>query len=70
MFYYLNFDERGFLGRKGMSYNNGIEDAIELCLKEILESKDKDEAVQRVKGLLGFMKTSKFDRIKKLIGAF
>jgi hypothetical protein len=51
------------------SYQSGLEDATELCLSEIVEASTKDEAVCKVKTLLGYMKTEKFERIKNLIGA-
>jgi len=53
-----------------MGYQNGFEDAIELCLSEIVESKSKKEAVKKIKGLLGIMKSNKFERIRQKLGTF
>lgn len=53
-----------------MSYQNGFEDAVELCLSEILESKSNEEAIKKIKHLLGIMKSNKFESIRQKIGAF
>jgi len=52
-----------------MSYNDGFEDALELCLKEVTKAKVIDEAIRQIKYILGLVKEDKFDRIKKMLGA-
>jgi len=55
---------------KKTSYLTGVEDGFELCLKEVMASKDKEDAIKKLKGLLGFVKSNKFERIRREIGAF
>jgi len=52
-----------------LSYQSGFEDAVELCLSEIIESKSKEEAAKKIKGLLGIMMSNKFERIRQKLGA-
>lgn len=52
-----------------MSYQEGFEDSLELCLDEVKGSNNKEEAIQRIQYLLGLVKEHKFDRIKQMIGA-
>ena len=51
-----------------MSYQDGFEDATELCLREVCEAKSRTEARRRVKYLLDLVKEDKFDRIKQMLG--
>jgi len=52
-----------------MSYQDGFEDATELCLRELCEAKSRTEARRRVKYLLDLVKEDKFDKIKQMLGA-
>ena len=45
-----------------------IEDAVELCLAETMDAKNKEDAVNRIKSMLGVIKTSKFERMRKYLG--
>lgn len=53
-----------------MSYQDGFEDATELCLKEITKAKGMEEAIRQIRYILGLVKEDKFDRIKKMLGVF
>jgi hypothetical protein len=57
--------ERGFV----MSYQEGFEDSLELCLLEVKKSKSKRDALGKIQYFLGLVKEHKFDRIKEMIGA-
>lgn len=57
---------KGFLA---MSYQEGFEDSLELCLVEVKRSKTKKVALDRIQYFLGLVKEHKFDRIKEAIGA-
>jgi hypothetical protein len=52
-----------------MSYQEGFEDAAELCLDEVKKSNDKSEAADRIKELIELVKQNKFDRIRHMLGA-
>lgn len=52
-----------------MTYQDGFEDATELCLSEIKWAKTKTDAQQKVMYLLGLVKEQKFGKIKKMLGA-
>jgi hypothetical protein len=52
-----------------MSYQEGFEDSLELCLVEVKKSKTKKDALERIQYFLGLVKEHKFDRIKEMIGA-
>jgi hypothetical protein len=52
-----------------MSYQEGFEDAAELCLDELKKANDKVEAAERIKDLLELVKQNKFDRIRHMLGA-
>lgn len=52
-----------------LSYREGFEDSLELCLEEVGKSKGKQDAIQRIRYLLGLVKERKFDRIKEMLGA-
>jgi hypothetical protein len=51
------------------NYQEGFEDSLELCLSEVKESSNKEDAVQRIRYILGLVKEHKFDRIKQILGA-
>lgn len=51
-----------------MSYRDGFEDAIELCIAESEDSNDKEKALEKMKDLLVLVKEDKFDRLKKMLG--
>jgi hypothetical protein len=51
-----------------LSYPEGFEDAIELCIAESEDAKDKTEALEKMKDLLVLVKEDKFDRLKKMLG--
>ena len=50
-----------------MSYAEGFEDAIELCLHEIRECDCVDKARMKIELLSGLVKERKFDRIKSML---
>jgi hypothetical protein len=52
-----------------MSYQEGFEDALELCLSEVKKSNTKKDALSRLNYLLGLIKEHKLDRVKQMIGA-
>ena len=49
------------------SYRRGFEDAAELCLSEINESKTLKEAKQRVETVLSLIKEDKLERLKQIL---
>lgn len=51
-----------------MSYQEGFEDSLELCLSEVKKSTSKKDAVHRIQYLLGLIKEHKLDRVKQMIG--
>jgi hypothetical protein len=51
-----------------VSYAEGFEDAIELCIDETEDSTDKSKALERMRDLLVLVKEEKFDRLKKMLG--
>jgi hypothetical protein len=51
-----------------MSYAEGFEDAIELCIAESEDACDKAKALEKMKDLLVLVKEEKFDRLKKMLG--
>jgi len=54
---------------KAMSnYEEGFEDAVQLCLTELKKSNRKKEAVSRLEYILGLVMEHKFDRIKQMLG--
>jgi hypothetical protein len=52
-----------------LTYQEGFEDSLELCLIEVKKSKTKKAALGRLQYFLGLVKEHKFDRIKEAIGA-
>jgi len=55
---------------KNMSnYEEGFEDALQLCHTEIKKSGNKKDALRRVEYLIGLVMEHKFDRIKQMLGA-
>ena len=51
-----------------MSYQEGFEDAIELCLAESEDCSTKENALEKMRDLLVLVKEQKFDRLKKMLG--
>jgi hypothetical protein len=51
-----------------MSYQEGFEDAIELCIAESEDSPSKEQALAKMHELLVLVKEDKFDRLKKMLG--
>jgi hypothetical protein len=51
-----------------MSYQEGFEDAIELCIAESEDSASKEKALAKLRDLLVLVKEDKFDRLKKMLG--
>ena len=56
-------------GTERLSYREGFEDSLELCLEEVDKSNGKQETLQRIRYLLGLVRERKFDRIKKMLSA-
>ena len=52
-----------------MSYEEGFEDAIELCMDEAEKPPDKQYAVKRLEYILGLVKEHKFEKIKRMLGS-
>lgn len=52
-----------------MSYEEGFEDAAELCLDEAKRANDKSDIIKRIESLLELVKQNKFDRIRHMLGA-
>ena len=51
------------------SYEEGFEDALQLCHTEIKKSNNKRDALCRLEYLIGLVMEHKFDRIKQMLGA-
>lgn len=51
-----------------LSYQEGFEDAIELCLAESEDCSTKEDALEKMRNLLVLVKEQKFDRLKKMLG--
>ncbi len=51
-----------------MSYQEGFEDALELCLLEVKKPKTRKDALERIRYFLGLVKEHKFVRIREMIG--
>ncbi len=51
------------------SYEEGFEDALQLCHTELKKSNCKKDALSKVEYLLGLVMEHKFDRIKQMLGA-
>jgi len=51
-----------------MSYKEGFEDAMELCISESEDVASKKNALERMKYILTLVKEDKFDRLKKELG--
>lgn len=50
-----------------MSYVDGFEDATELCLATLEDSKTRDDSIDKVKEYLGLLKEQKFARLKQML---
>jgi hypothetical protein len=51
-----------------LSYQEGFEDALELCLAETEDCQTKEVALEKMRDLLVLVKEQKFDRLKKMLG--
>ena len=52
---------------KRLSYAEGFEDAVELCLHELKKAKDLHEIEDRLREIIELVKERKFDRIKNML---
>jgi len=52
-----------------MSYQEGFEDAAELCLDEAKRANNRGEVIERIESLLELVKQNKFERIRHMLGA-
>jgi len=48
-------------------YNRGFEDALELCLADLEETKTLEEAKAKVRSYLGLLKEHKLKRLRKMV---
>jgi hypothetical protein len=53
---------------RDLSYQEGFEDAIELCLAESEDCLSKEAALEKMRDLLVLVKEQKFDRLKRMLG--
>lgn len=51
-----------------MSYAEGFEDGVELCIAESEDAGTKTEALAKLRDLLVLVKEDKFDRLKRMLG--
>ena len=51
-----------------MSYENGFEDALELCWNEAQEVENKEALIERIEYFIRLVKESKMDKVKQMIG--
>jgi len=51
------------------NYEEGFEDALQLCHTELKSSSSKKDALTRLEYLIGLVMEHKFDRIKQMLGA-
>jgi len=52
---------------RGEDYRNGFEDALELCIAELNDAKDKDASVKKLMEYLGLVKEDKLERLKEML---
>ena len=50
-----------------VSYEQGFEDAVELCIAETEDAGAKEDAVKKMNDLLVLVKENKFARIKRML---
>jgi len=50
-----------------LSYREGFEDAVELCLYEASKAVGKKGAIEKLQEILGLVKEDKFQRIKEML---
>lgn len=50
-----------------MSYKQGFEDALELCISETDQSENKDKALAKMTEFLGLVKGDKLERLKEML---
>jgi len=52
-----------------LSYQNGFEDAVELCIAETEDAKTKKDALGKMDEILTLIKENKLHQIKVMLGA-
>jgi hypothetical protein len=52
-----------------VSYQNGFEDALELCIAETEDSSTRQEALEKMDEILTLIKENKFRQIKLRLGS-
>jgi hypothetical protein len=50
-----------------MSYRDGFEDAVELCINETAQAETKDKAISRMQEFIELVKHDKICRIKEML---
>jgi hypothetical protein len=50
-----------------MSYREGFEDAVELCINEAAIAETKETAISRMQEFLELVKTDKIHRLKEML---
>lgn len=50
-----------------VSYRQGFEDAVELCIAETEDANSKKNAVEKMRDILVLVKEDKFERLKKML---
>lgn len=50
-----------------MTYAQGFEDALELCIEEVEKAKDKRHAIAKLRDNLAQVKNNKFDRLRNML---
>lgn len=50
-----------------MSYTQGFEDAVELCIAETEDAESKKKAVKKMNNILVLVKENKFERLKRML---
>jgi len=50
-----------------LSYAEGFEDAVELCISETEDANSKKNALEKMKDILVLVKEDKFERLKKML---
>ena len=50
-----------------MSYAQGFEDAVELCIAEMEDAESKEKALNKMNEILVLVKENKFQRLKRML---
>jgi len=50
-----------------VTYRDGFEDALELCLAEVSNAETKEKAVVKMEEWLGLIKEDKLERLKRML---